>query len=473
MHTLRRLALGFAAALALSGAARAGDITYPGLNTATSVQDTDLIATWRASGPLTKVQASVLEAYLQGKLSPLFLQPANNLSDLSSIATARTNLGLGSAAQANTGTSGVALCLMNANCTWTGTEAFNGKVTVGASTAGGALLNLTPGVAPTAPVNGDLWGASSGVFAQVNGATQQVAFLTSNVASATKLATARTIGTSGDVVCPGVTFDGSANITLASCALAASGVGAGTYGDSSHVAQVTVDGKGRVTGASSVAINVPGALGYTPFNSAGGTTGGSIVIGNTGSLFVGGTDQNPAIDSTQGVTLTPGSNTLPLLSANQQGTAATMAVGRAIGTGGMISFWFNGGQIGAINTNNGSSVVYNTTSDYRLKENVKPMRDGLADVMALRPVTFDFKADRAKQTFHGFLAHEVQDVLPEAVTGEKDAVDPKTGKPIYQQLDYSKLTPILVAAVQEQQREIDQLKRALRRRSHRHRGIRS
>lgn len=226
-RTLRRLALAalvFAAwVAAVVAPANASDITYPGLASATTVQDTDLIATWRASGPLTKVQASVLEAYMQLKMSLLFLQPANNLSDVANPTTARANLGLGSAAQAGLGTSGLALCLLNANCAWSGTENFQAKVTTGTPVAGGAMFNLPPGAAPTSPVNGDVWGTSGGLFAYLNGGTQQIAFLTSNVASATtatsattasKWQTARTETCGGDMTGGTASVDGSGNWTL-------------------------------------------------------------------------------------------------------------------------------------------------------------------------------------------------------------------------------------------------------------------
>ena len=264
---LRRLPLDFAAPLALAlsldlalaGAARAGDVTYPQLGTATTVQDTDLIATWRASGPLTKVQASVLEAYLQGKLSPLFLQPADNLSDLANAGTARANLGLGSAALASTGTSGVALCQLNANCAWTGAQTFQAKVTTGAPTSGGAMFNLPPGAAPSSPVNGDQWATSTSLFVFLNGAAQQIAFTSSNVASASQWQTARTESLTGDVTGSATGINGTGNWSLATT-LAASGVGAGTYGNATSVPVVSFDAKGRATGAYNQAISYPSQL---------------------------------------------------------------------------------------------------------------------------------------------------------------------------------------------------------------------
>ena len=93
-------------------------------------------------------------------------------------------------------------------------------------------------------------------------------------------------------------------------------------------------------------------------------------------------------------------------------------------------------------------MTYNTTSDYRLKENVQALTGGLARVDHLKPARFSFKADVSHTIVDGFIAHEVQQVAPYAVTGKKDAVD-KNGKPIMQQMDYGKLTPLLTAAIQD------------------------
>lgn len=123
------------------------------------------------------------------------------------------------------------------------------------------------------------------------------------------------------------------------------------------------------------------------------------------------------------------------------------------------------GIVGSISTN-GSATAFNTSSDYRLKENVVEMTGALDRVDALNPSRFNFIADPDK-TVDGFLAHEVAEVIPEAVTGEKDAVD-EEGNPIYQGIDQSKITPLLTAAIKElkalveaQQAEIETLKSQL------------
>ena len=111
-------------------------------------------------------------------------------------------------------------------------------------------------------------------------------------------------------------------------------------------------------------------------------------------------------------------------------------------TGGQtrISFYNPNGRVGYIGTS-GSSTSYNQSSDYRLKENQVPIVGALAKLLQLKPYTFNWIADpKTKAT--GFFAHEIQKVLPEAVSGEKD------GKEM-QAVDYSKVVPLLTAAVQE------------------------
>jgi hypothetical protein len=104
------------------------------------------------------------------------------------------------------------------------------------------------------------------------------------------------------------------------------------------------------------------------------------------------------------------------------------------------------GIVGSITTD-ASATAYNTSSDYRLKENVTPVSDGITRLQQLKPSRFNFIAD-PDSVVDGFLAHEVQTIVPEAIAGEKDAVD-EDGNPQYQGIDQSKLVPLLTAALQE------------------------
>jgi hypothetical protein len=126
------------------------------------------------------------------------------------------------------------------------------------------------------------------------------------------------------------------------------------------------------------------------------------------------------------------------------------------GTGAQsAAVFYNGnGAVGSISTS-GSLTSYNVTSDYRLKENVVPMTGALATVAKLKPVTYKWKVDGSDG--QGFIAHELQAVVPDCVTGEKDAVD-ADGKPIYQGMDSSFLVATLVSAIQELKAEFDAYK---------------
>ena len=129
---------------------------------------------------------------------------------------------------------------------------------------------------------------------------------------------------------------------------------------------------------------------------------------------------------------------------------------RTASTPGSVFRWYTGTVlVGSISTTT-STTSFNTSSDYRLKENVVKMTGALDKISQLKPSRFNFIVD-ADRTVDGFLAHEVQEIMPEAITGEKDAID-KDGNPDYQQIDQSKLVPLLVAAIQELKADNDSLK---------------
>ena len=138
-------------------------------------------------------------------------------------------------------------------------------------------------------------------------------------------------------------------------------------------------------------------------------------------------------------------------------TAGGMGINDAnsVNAGVYIGFLSGGTFRGNITNNNNTSVSYNTTSDYRLKDNIAPMTGALAKVQALKPVTYTWKESGIES--QGFIAHELAEVCPDAVTGEKDAVDAE-GNPQYQGIDTSFLVATLTAAIQEQQAIITDLK---------------
>ena len=129
-----------------------------------------------------------------------------------------------------------------------------------------------------------------------------------------------------------------------------------------------------------------------------------------------------------------------------------------------ILFQKNGVAVGEISNGSDNSVQYYTTSDSRLKKDFRDF-DATKIISVMKVYDYAWKSDNTRM--FGFIAHELQSVVPYLVTGKKDAVD-NQGKPRYQMVDYSKVTPILVKALQEQydvissqQRRIEELEKKM------------
>jgi hypothetical protein len=168
--------------------------------------------------------------------------------------------------------------------------------------------------------------------------------------------------------------------------------------------------------------------------SSGATVSGltqAMTLDASGNLLVGTNAINP----------TSGGMALLAIGAIQTSRGTTS-------TAGQMEFRNPNGVVGTIQTT-GSVTAYNVSSDYRLKENIVPLTGALSTITQLKPSLYNYKADPSTN-IEGFIAHELQAVVPHAVSGEKDAVD-DDGNPIYQGVDASFLIPHLVAAIQEQQ----------------------
>lgn len=160
-----------------------------------------------------------------------------------------------------------------------------------------------------------------------------------------------------------------------------------------------------------------------------------------------------AITFTQAMTLDAsgnllvGTTTLPSssVSGTRIGTGFIYTAQTGTSASTHLAFINSNGQVGGVVVN-GSSTAYQTSSDYRLKENIAPMQNALNTVARLNPVTYTWKADGSAG--QGFIAHELQAVVPDCVSGEKDAVDAE-GNPQYQGIDTSFLVATLVKAIQE------------------------
>jgi len=180
---------------------------------------------------------------------------------------------------------------------------------------------------------------------------------------------------------------------------------------------------------------------------------GAIYYGN----YVGaGLYDDPAFNNTTGITIRDVNGSNPAIMT----CTGSQHYFYRVGTGNIIEFTYkssltaSGSGVGAISTN-GSSTTYGTSSDYRLKENVTYDFDAITRLKQLKPSRFNFKTDK-DITVDGFLAHEVSSIVPEAITGEKDAVD-ENGNPQYQGIDQSKLVPLLTKALQEAIAKIETL----------------
>jgi hypothetical protein len=154
---------------------------------------------------------------------------------------------------------------------------------------------------------------------------------------------------------------------------------------------------------------------------------GNVLVGTTANEGVNGISFNP--------TIAPGI----IINKSFSGTANG------------VRFWHNSSQVGSITYSN-TATAYNTSSDYRLKENIVPMTGALDTVQALKPVTYKWKVDGSYG--QGFIAHELQAVVPDCVTGEKDAVN-EDGSIRPQGVDTSFLVATLTAAIQELKAVVD------------------
>jgi hypothetical protein len=166
----------------------------------------------------------------------------------------------------------------------------------------------------------------------------------------------------------------------------------------------------------------------TAAESARFTPSGQLVFGSTAE-YTDGTIGTPSLQ-------------INSISGSYVGTVAIANVATAVS---QIAFRNPNGLVGSISTS-GSATLFNTSSDYRLKEDVQPLFGASDRVLALNPVNFAWKVDGNR--IDGFLAHEAQAVVPDAVMGQKDEVN-ADGEAVYQSIDHSKMVPLLTAALQE------------------------
>jgi hypothetical protein len=262
------------------------------------------------------------------------------------------------------------------------------------------------------------------------------------------------------------------------------------------------------TTASNVTLNLPAADGTVVYENASGNVGigtsspaykfdvNGIIRGRSDQYFgwvsgsqagVWWSQANYAVPAFQGLTsagnvgdivMQPGGGNLLVGTTTASAKFVVNGVGGTSGMGFRFTGWGSGigaaGTFESANTSNADVIYFNTSaanvgkisitstatsyttsSDYRLKHDVAPMQNALATVAQLNPVTYKWNADNSES--QGFIAHELQAVVPDCVTGEKDAVDAE-GNPVYQGIDTSFLVATLTAAIQELKAEVDSLR---------------
>jgi hypothetical protein len=175
-------------------------------------------------------------------------------------------------------------------------------------------------------------------------------------------------------------------------------------------------------------------------------------IDSAGNVLISGTSTDPAFDGTSTAIALRADGRLSLRGPDN---FSTMTIARGGTDGTVVDFVKTTTAVGSISVTT-TATAYNTSSDYRLKENVVPLTGAADRLNQLQVHRFNFIADPDK-TVDGFIAHEAQAVVPECVTGVKDEVD-DDGNPVYQGIDQSKLVPLLTAALQEVIAEIESLK---------------
>jgi hypothetical protein len=193
-----------------------------------------------------------------------------------------------------------------------------------------------------------------------------------------------------------------------------------------------------------------------------GTSTERMRIGTNGQLLVGTTTGTTLSAAVWRTTLSGSGNNLAVVNSSTDGstTSGFQSSNYTVSGGNIINFYNGSGTfVAAIsiptNSSTGTTVTYGTGSDYRLKENVAPMIGALDKVQQLKPVTYTWKSNG--YSGQGFIAHELQEIVPDCVVGEKDAVD-KDGNIMPQMVDTSFLVATLTAAIQEQQQIINDLK---------------
>jgi len=208
-----------------------------------------------------------------------------------------------------------------------------------------------------------------------------------------------------------------------------------------------IDYGGEIRSYSGAGIDYSDLRFYTAGGSASGermriTSGGALLVSTQSSSGIAtGSSVNQGVDIGGGV--------ISIQTNNNSNNYWSKATGYT--SGDFTAHFVNGGYVGGISTN-GSTTTYAIASDYRLKEDFQEIK-GIEKVQAIK--VYDYKWKESENRMDGVIAHELQEVLPYAVVGEKDAER-------MQSVDYSKIVPVLIKAIQELKTEIDSLKNQIK-----------
>jgi hypothetical protein len=329
----------------------------------------------------------------------------------------------------------------------------SGRLLVGTSTARSNFFNGTT-FAPQIQVEGDnAQKAAFSVIASQNGGASRFILGTTRGPGVGSYAAVQSGDTPGIISFQGA--DGTELVEAASIACEVDGTPGANDMPGRLVFSTTADGASSPVERVRIAND-----GFVSF--AGNTTTGiRVPASNELAIRANGTDAVRVL-SNQRVAV--GGTTSAFNLVTIQSNAAGLGAFGLVDTSGdnvnrnLVHFARNadstGNIVGTISTTN-TATSYNTSSDYRLKENVVPLTGALDRLQQIPVHRFNFIADPDK-TVDGFLAHEAQEIVPECVTGEKDAVDDE-GNPVYQGIDQSKLVPLLTAALQEAMERIETL----------------
>jgi len=274
----------------------------------------------------------------------------------------------------------------------------------------------------------------------------------------------RTVGTvshpnNGALSASTGTFSGAVSVSGATTLSGNLGIGATTIDSDIHIEKSSdLEIKLERTGSGTSTIGVPSSGQLLINNTSNAdmllSTNNTerLRIKNGGNVLVGTTNQSPAEGTGVGVRI-GGNGTSQFSSSGDAG----LSVNRTSDNGNVMTFRRDGTLRGRISVD-GSSTSYITSSDYRLKENVTYDFDATTRLKQLKPARFNF-IGIADKTVDGFLAHEVQIVVPEAIDGEKDATN-EDGSILAQGIDYGKIVPLLVKTIQELEARITALENA-------------